>query len=41
MMEHYSWFVPVWILGAPFLLMIIELIRTMSSDHRHLSRPGL
>lgn len=27
-MENYAWFVPAWILGAPFLLIIVEAVRT-------------
>jgi hypothetical protein len=27
MTDSYGWFVPAWILGAPFLLMIVEAFR--------------
>ena len=32
MTDSYGWFVPAWILGAPFLLMIAEAVR---SSNRH------
>lgn len=29
--EHYSWLLPVWLLGAPFLLGLIEFFRLPKS----------
>ncbi len=34
MIDSYGWFVPAWILGAPFLLMIAEAVRSSSRHGR-------